>query len=60
MRYWMKNCPRCRGDLREEADVYGTYIACLQCGYILPVNEEQMLLATGTPEPARSQEKLAA
>ena len=27
-----KACKRCHGDLSVEADVYGTYIQCLQCG----------------------------
>ncbi len=27
-----KACRRCRGDLSLEADVYGAYIQCLQCG----------------------------
>lgn len=26
-------CPRCAGDIRIETDHYGTYKACLQCGY---------------------------
>jgi hypothetical protein len=51
MRYWLKTCPRCHGDLREESDVYGKYVACVQCGYILPAEEEELLVATGLLEP---------
>lgn len=51
MRYWLKTCPRCHGDLRQESDVYGKYIACVQCGYILRAEEEELLVATGLPEP---------
>ena len=51
MRYWLKNCPRCHGDLREESDVYGKYVACVQCGYILRAEEEELLVATGLLEP---------
>ena len=29
-----KACPRCRGDLHENRDIYGTYKECLQCGYM--------------------------
>ncbi|HSP56140.1 MAG TPA: lysine biosynthesis protein LysW [Dehalococcoidia bacterium] len=52
MRYWLKNCPRCHGDLREESDVYGAYIACVQCGYILRAEEEERLVAAVRLEPA--------
>ena len=52
MRYWLKNCPKCHGDLREESDVYGKYVACVQCGNILRAEEEELLVATGLLEPA--------
>lgn len=41
---WMKRCSRCRGDLYMDADMYGTFIGCLQCGYILPDVEQFVLL----------------
>ncbi len=44
MRYWLKGCLRCGGDLQEEWDVYGHYISCLQCGYILSQAQEMGLL----------------
>ncbi len=28
-----KSCPRCRGDVLIDKDVYGWYEQCLQCGY---------------------------
>ena len=31
---WLKSCPRCKGDLIKQLDIYGHYIKCLQCGYI--------------------------
>ena len=37
---WLKCCPKCNGDLYEEKDVYGPYIACIQCGHYLTVSEE--------------------
>ena len=49
MRYWLKQCPRCRGDLRQESDIYGVYVACVQCGYILNQSEEVRLSTTGIP-----------
>jgi hypothetical protein len=27
-----KACPRCKGDLSLECDIYGVYIECIQCG----------------------------
>jgi hypothetical protein len=38
--FWFKACPRCQGDLYEEQDHYGKYIACLQCGHVLSDVEE--------------------
>jgi hypothetical protein len=48
MKYWLKECPRCLGDLRQETDVFGNYIACMQCGYTLKQAEETQLLVHGT------------
>jgi len=28
-----KNCPRCKGGVYLEKDMYGWYEGCLQCGY---------------------------
>ncbi len=30
---YLKQCPRCAGDMRANRDQYGDYIHCLQCGY---------------------------
>lgn len=30
----LKECPRCRGDLRIGKDFYGEYKQCVQCGYM--------------------------
>jgi hypothetical protein len=42
---WLKGCPRCQGDLFEEAsvgpEVYGVhFVSCLQCGYSLTPEHE--------------------
>ena len=29
-----KSCPRCRGDMYADRDIYGEYRQCLQCGYM--------------------------
>ncbi len=31
---FLKNCPKCRGDMVLDRDMYGDYIKCLQCGLI--------------------------
>ncbi|MBI4338316.1 MAG: hypothetical protein HY683_10875 [Chloroflexi bacterium] len=54
---WFRECPRCEGDLVALLDIYGLYIACLQCGYHLTVEEERRLRAGG---PAREREVVAA
>lgn len=46
---WLKACPRCRGDLLRQADIYGSYMACLQCGYILRSDEELRVMAESRP-----------
>ena len=30
----LKNCPRCRGDMHSNRDLYGPYSECLQCGHM--------------------------
>jgi hypothetical protein len=48
--YWLKACPRCRGDLHDEKDFYGAYVGCIQCGYVLNSLEEDALRLTGILE----------
>ncbi len=31
--YFLKQCPRCNGDLATDSDQYGEIVSCLQCGY---------------------------
>ena len=48
MRYWLKACPKCEGDLARKSDgVNGWYVQCLQCGGELCAEQEQALLSTG-------------
>ncbi len=30
----LRGCPRCRGDIRTNKDMYGYYRQCVQCGYL--------------------------
>ncbi len=27
-------CPRCRGSMLSESDLYGSYSSCISCGYV--------------------------
>ena len=38
--FWLKSCPRCAGDLYDARDLFGGYLACLQCGHYLNELEE--------------------
>ncbi len=29
-----RSCPRCRGYMQNNRDIYGEYRECLQCGYM--------------------------
>ena len=31
---FLKQCPRCNGDVGIASDQYGRYMHCLQCGYM--------------------------
>ena len=41
--FWLKACPRCQGDLYREEDLFGSYVACIQCGHELSIMEELFL-----------------
>jgi hypothetical protein len=42
--FWFKSCPKCgTGDLYDSGDLYGAYVACLQCGDYLTEAEEVVL-----------------
>jgi hypothetical protein len=48
---WLKECPRCQGDLILDQDHYGKYRTCLQCGYLRDLVETAVngaSAATGT------------
>jgi|DewCreStandDraft_2_1066082.scaffolds.fasta_scaffold00456_24 ribosomal protein S27AE len=42
-----RRCPRCGGELYLESDIYGLYVSCIQCGYILTPAQERALLRGG-------------
>ena len=38
-RIFLKQCPRCSGDLSRDSDQYGSYVHCLQCGYTADIKQ---------------------
>ena len=36
-----KACPRCRGDMYTNRDVYGPYRECLQCGHMVDEDRDE-------------------
>ena len=44
---WLKQCPKCDGDLSEGVDIYGRFVACLQCAYELCDSEERQIRLLG-------------
>ncbi len=47
--FWLRACRKCHGDLYRNTDVFGTYIACLQCGSY-PTETEQAWLGLNASE----------
>ena len=47
--FWLGCCPKCNGDLYEDRDHYGTYIACIQCGHYLNGAKTARLKLAGDP-----------
>ena len=39
----LKACPRCKGDMHANRDMYGSYKECLQCGYMQDVADPDRL-----------------
>ena len=54
--FWLKSCPRCSGDLYDSRDLFGRYLACLQCGHYLSDLE---VLAVGCMSWLGSEAELA-
>ena len=40
----LKDCPRCRGDMYIERDIYGAYKECLQCGYMIDLPKPSKII----------------
>ena len=49
--YWLKGCPRCRGDLYSTEDIHGKFFACLQCGHYLNDQETDVVIGGQAVSP---------
>ena len=47
MRYWLRACPKCGGDLANKTDLTGPYIECIQCGAELSPLQERLFRNLG-------------
>jgi Zn ribbon nucleic-acid-binding protein len=57
MMIWLRACPRCEtGDLVLGKDIYGSYMECLQCGYMKDQEEPEPDTAT----PVQRRDRLSA
>jgi len=53
LKFLMKQCPRCGGDLYLEQDIFSKYLACLQCGRRVDlVKEGELVQANRAPTTA--------
>lgn len=46
-----KTCPRCRGYVYTNRDMYGEYEECLQCGFMVDVRKSDDRVETLTVPP---------
>ena len=42
---YLKSCPRCKGDIIANRDMYGEYRECLQCGYMVDIDKPKGILS---------------
>ena len=47
MKFWLRACPKCGGDLEFQLDVTGAYVQCVQCGLELNSVQERLLRRLG-------------
>lgn len=52
--YWLKQCPKCNGDLTTGRDQYGEYMSCMQCGLCKDIQVETL----ASPFANRDSQKL--
>ena len=43
---YLKACPRCKGDMHDNRDLYGNYRECLQCGHMVDLERAGAFLSS--------------
>ena len=41
MKFWLRACPKCGGDLKLEVEITGAYVQCIQCGLELDPGQQR-------------------
>ena len=60
---YLRECPKCNGDLNAEEDIHGKYVSCMQCGYLKDVSSEDSHTLAGktfvidAPKAAKKRQK---
>ena len=57
--FWLKMCPRCKGDLYLAEDRFGQHLACLQCGRSLSSKQQMAQGVLGTRDSISRKEHVA-
>ena len=52
---YLKACPRCKGDVSVNRDMYGEYRECLQCGHMVDIEKPNGIFSI----PVASKKKVA-
>lgn len=47
----LRACVRCGGDMQVEADMYGSYRKCVQCGHLVDTEMDHAVAQAGVPAP---------
>ncbi len=48
---YFKCCPKCHGDLTTGRDAYGSFISCLQCGFMRDIDAKSGASAAANTSP---------
>jgi hypothetical protein len=48
---WFKYCPKCSGDVYRDKDLYGPFIACIQCGQTTDLQKDGTAMKPLTAKP---------
>ena len=57
---FFKSCPRCKGDMHINSDIYGEYKECLNCGNMLDIeNPEAKRLLVSAEMTKKRKRKVA-